>query len=277
MDDGTQDFAVMELDPSPLQLPIFVLSMTTSLRRRMAANALMEQHKLHFLFFDAVDGMHISNEELAAAYDKDANGKSFKRPLSAGEVACALGHRAIWAEIATGPDPLVIVCEDDVSFSSQFVAFAKSLAAHAPAFEGVLIKLDGASRGGHHLGQIGGVQVLFGRRVPHRTTGYVIGRRAAQQLLRNMGPIARPVDIDLKRYWGHGVPVLSTGSPLVSERPDSTSTLAEGRRQMLAQGQLPRALRHIKYQISMTIGRLRHPRRLQDLPYEIVHILAGKP
>jgi glycosyl transferase family 25 len=96
-------------------------------------------------------------------------------------------------------------------------------------------------------------------RPPPRTTGYIIGRRAAQKLLSFTASVARPIDIDLKFYWEHNVPILTLHKQIVAERAATASTIENLRRQTKPGSPLSRFARNLRYQMNFTIGRLTHP------------------
>lgn len=268
-----QDFA-KQIGLAPAPVPILVLSLRRAAERRAALETEMTRYGLHFRYVDAIDAAFASAGYPETVYDPKANRHGAKRPLSPGEVACALGHRAIWAEIATGPHPVALVCEDDMTFTTSPGPLLAAVAAAPGAFEDVVIKLDGHPRGGKEIGRIGDMGIILTSRPPPRTTGYLIGRRAARQLLIASGLITRPVDNDLKRYWEHGVTILATRAPLIVERPDSFSYLSNQRQAKRLNTLLGRTYRHLRYQSGMIIGRLFHPLHYRNLPEAFRRIMA---
>lgn len=249
-----------------MSLPVLVLSLADAAGRRQATGAELGRAGLGFRFFDAVDGRAMDEAALAAVYDGNANARRAKRPLTRGEVACALGHRAIWADIAAGDAPVALICEDDLHLAVPPAEFLAAVEAAGPALEELMIKIDGPAGKGASLGRLGGAELVLTSRLPARTTGYLLGRRAAQRLLSQAGPVARPVDLDLKHYWEHGVPVLVTRPQFITERVGSVSTLSPARADNRKTPAAVRLGRNLRYQIAMSWGRLRHPPRPEALP-----------
>lgn len=260
-----------------MPLPIRVLSLIDAVERRKAVNAEFVRHGLHFSFVDAIDGRRMADAELDLHYDRVRNASDFKRPLSREEVACALGHRAIWRQVAEGSDPVVLVCEDDLVLGPAFDGFLRSVAAHAAVFEPMLVKLDGAPRRGEVVARLADVDLVLTRRLPGRTTGYLLGRGAAAALSAREGKISRPVDMDLKHYWEHGVPILLARPQLVSVRPKTGSGMELSRAAAKPAGPWRRLSGNLRYQWAMGLGRLRFPLRVERMAalYDMRKLLAG--
>lgn len=244
-----------------MSIPIRVLSLVDVVDRRKAVNAEFARHGLDFLFVDAIDGRRMADAELDLHYDRVRNARGFKRPLSPAEIACALGHRAIWRQVAEGSAPVVLVCEDDLLLHPAFGGFLRSVAACGTAFEDVLVKLDGSARSGEVVARLADVDLVLTRRLPSRTTGYLLGRRAAAALSMRERRISRPVDMDLKHYWEHGVPILLARPQLVSVRPKTESGIEVSRTAAKPRGRWIRMWRNLRYQSTMCLGRLRFPLR----------------
>ncbi|MEZ5686115.1 MAG: glycosyltransferase family 25 protein [Paracoccaceae bacterium] len=242
-----------------MNIPVYVISLQTALERRQGVRAEMARHGLWFEFVDAIDGASMTAAERNKAYDAYENSSAFKRPLSTGEIACALSHRAIWWRIASSKAPFAMVCEDDMRFLSSpkpFLALAEQVGDH---LEDVIIKLDGVVPRGKEIGQLGAWALLSARRLPPRTTGYLIGRKAARRLLDQFpATVRRPVDIDLKRYWEHRVPVLVAHPQLVAEQAGVVSSLSASRAERKAASLVWRFWRNLSYQGSMVFHRALH-------------------
>ena len=242
-----------------MDIPVFVISLQTARERRQGVRAEMALHGLRFEFVDAIDGSSMTESELSKAYSAKENSLAFKRPLSAGEIACALSHRAIWRRIASSKMPFAMVCEDDIHFLSPpgpFLALAEQV---GDSLEEVIIKLDGVVPSGKEVGRLGEWALLSSRRLPSRTTGYLVGREAARRLLDQLsGTVSRPVDIDLKRYWEHQVPIIVAIPQLVAERAGIVSSLDPSRAERKTASPVRRFWRNLSYQGNMVFHRTLH-------------------
>lgn len=241
-----------------MPIPIYTLSLIHARERRKAVSAEFAKHGLDFQFVDAIDGRRLADADVQLHYDQILNASNFKRPISREEIACALGHRAIWRKIAEGSAPVALVCEDDLLLSAAFGGLVRSLAIHETAFAHVMIKLDAEPRGGELIGSLAGVNLVLTRRIPGRTTAYFLGRFAAIALLKRAGKISRPIDMDLKHYWEHGISVLISRPQLAFVRQTAESSIQTPRAAMRP-GPWRRTVKNLQYQWGVGLNRLRFP------------------
>ncbi|MDA7963958.1 glycosyltransferase family 25 protein [Ruegeria sp.] len=236
------------------------MSLPDDKERRDCCAAELAGLGLPFAFVDAVQGRHIPDADFARLYDEGLNRRAFKRPLSRNEVACYLGHRKIWRDIAEGDQDVCLVLEDDACFVQDPRPFLDAVAQNADLFLDVMIKLEGVARKNTTvLRPFADQTLVLSDHLPPRTTGYIIGRRAAAKLAGRDGPIGRPVDIDLKFYWEHEIPILTLQEQLVSERPSGGSQIETSRNKTKPGSGLQRFLRNLLFQARFTQGRKRHP------------------
>ncbi len=243
-----------------MSIKAVILSLPQDVERRRFCESEFTRFGLNHEFCDAIAGDQLNNSELQRIYDADMNRSKFKRPLSRNEVACTLGHRRIWKDIAASSDFVNLVLEDDATFVQDPRPFFNELAGCGECFEGVMIKLDGtSSSNGQVIKSVADQNLVLSDRLPPRTTGYIIGRRAAAQLFAIEAPIARPIDIDLKFYWEHNVPILTLAEQMVAERKEVDSTIDHCRSKMKPGSPMARFVRNLMYQTKYTYGRLSHP------------------
>lgn len=89
-------------------MKIYVINLDRSPGRM----ALMRQRLggVSFERFPAIDGREID----------------YAGPLSPGEAACAMSHRALWQRLLDGDEPFICVLEDDIEFSPSFPRLVQS-------------------------------------------------------------------------------------------------------------------------------------------------------
>ncbi|MCO6180920.1 glycosyltransferase family 25 protein [Ciceribacter sp. RN22] len=205
-----------------------VLSLPSDEARRRQSREILDRYGLEFRFFDAVNGASLSDEARNFHYDAVANVRGFKRPLSNGEIACYLGHLQMWRHIASCGANAALILEDDFRFLREPCEFLRALAKFD--LSDVIVKLDAsAPQGAYRFQKIKENWLMQSRLLPPRTTGYVVGARAAARMLGLRSHFFRPVDIDLKHHWEHGVPIFVTEHALIGERDAGESRLAAGR------------------------------------------------
>jgi glycosyl transferase family 25 len=243
-----------------LSIRAVVLSLPKDVQRRRFCEAELTKFGVTFEFSDAIPGHKLDTPNLHQIYDTNENRTKFKRPLSLNEVACTLGHRQIWQKLLDSGDSVWLVLEDDATFVQDPRSFLDAMHDCSECFEGVMIKLDGVpGKNVQVLKEFADQDLVLSDRLPPRTTGYIIGRKAAAQLLEIDAPIARPVDIDLKFYWEHRVPILTLAAPMISEREALVSSIDHCRKKMKPGSPLLRFARNLVYQAKYTHGRLSHP------------------
>lgn len=226
---------------------------------------MMAAANLPFEFFDAVDGKILAEQERRHHYDNTANIERFKRPLCASEVGCYLSHLNLWAHIAQTRTGAAVVLEDDARIDAGLNSFLEQIAGYD--LEDVYLKLDGAAEAldiedssntkmtlGHH-------KVIHAAEIAHRTTGYIIGARAARRMAESRAQFFRPVDIDVKHYWEHGVPVWTVVPQLVHEARSKgdESTIEASRRRAKGTNLLWRFWKNTIYQYNYLKLRRMHP------------------
>ena len=165
-----------------MSIKAVILSLPKDVDRRSACQTECTQLGLPHSFFDAIYGDQLSDADVSRIYDAKRNRRAFKRPLSRNEIACALGHLKIWQAIAEAEDALTLVLEDDATFLQNPMPFLDALSESSVRYQDIMIKLDGvAGNSGQVLDSVADQSLVLSDRLPSRTTGYIIGRKAATQ------------------------------------------------------------------------------------------------
>jgi len=199
-----------------MMFSVFVISLKTSIDRRRRVAAMLDALGLDFEFSDAVDGRILGETATVQVYDKTANERWFKRPLSRSEIGCYMSHLQIWERVKRLNAPAVIL-EDDANVDTALPDFLKGLSDYN--ISDAVLKIDGVrdNNAASDTCSIVDRQVWRERQIGARTTGYVVGPKAAARLLDYQDRFFRPIDMDLKHYWEHGVPIFTVGPALVRE------------------------------------------------------------
>ena len=85
---------------------------------------LQRRPQLTVEYLDAVDGMDLSPSrlaELGCGIDRSWVNPYNNVPLTHGEMGCALSHRTAWTKVRDGQWSNVLVLEDDILFSPDFI------------------------------------------------------------------------------------------------------------------------------------------------------------
>ena len=147
----------------------------------------------------------LSAAEQAEFYSAELNASQFHKPLVNGEKGCYASHIAIWRWLLSGSQDCVVVLEDDVRLTADFIPACTAITQLPKGWD--MIKLIGREglgkteklRDQHPL--CAGVKLVSYRRVPSLTAGYAISRQGAEKLLATRVPFGRPIDVDLRHWW----------------------------------------------------------------------------
>ena len=103
----------------------FVLNLEHNTERKKYMQNLLNDIPIDYEFFPAVYGRNIEN--ISEVYDSKLAQKKSKRQLNAGEIGCALSHKAIYKKMIDENIPQALILEDDISLSSNFYSVYKAL------------------------------------------------------------------------------------------------------------------------------------------------------
>ena len=186
----------------------FVIHLLRAAQRRPQVDALLARAPCPTEVFAAVDGQTLPEAELAAVYSE----RPLLRPpypfrIGRGEVACFLSHRAIWQRMVDEGFDQALILEDDVALGPGFDA-AFDLACRFAGLDGFVQFQTRAIGDATEVAVVDGpVQIVRPRVVPRRTSAQLVGRQAAQRLLKACGRIDRPVDGFLQLVWDTKQPI----------------------------------------------------------------------
>lgn len=103
---------------------ILVLNLARSLDRRKRMMAMLDKLDVPYEFVEATDGNTLSAEDLAK-YSEPLALKAEGRPLSKGEIGCALSHLKIYQRLLASEDECYLILEDDVDIGSKLIEIIK--------------------------------------------------------------------------------------------------------------------------------------------------------
>ena len=173
------------------QLPIFILSLKGTDRHAGLVKSLAEAG-LSYTVVWGVDGRKSLPQEFERDVDRIAAEKRMGRPLSDGELACALSHRLIYREIVALDAQAAIVLEDDAVITPEFVRMAR----HCRELPCDLMLLDHSNTYVNRTDKmrLAGQDAFRVALPPFKATGYVISHLAASFLAHDIGPVSQPAD-----------------------------------------------------------------------------------
>ena len=165
-------------------VPIFVISLATSGKRRESIAGQLRALGMEFEIVDAVDGRSLSEAQLESVYDPDRATRILGRPMSRGEVGCALSHQRVYQRICDERIPLALVLEDDAKISEGLSRLHRFLTqTRTPEFDVLSLHARGGWLSKHDTINLAGHTCY--RVVSHgiwHTVGYAISATGAGKL-----------------------------------------------------------------------------------------------
>ncbi|SIT83320.1 glycosyltransferase family 25 protein [Pontibaca methylaminivorans] len=178
--------------------PIFVLTLEGDDDRRAELANTLERQGLSYELVMGVDGRAGLPAEYEKLVDRNAATESLGRPMTDGEFACALSHRAVYKRILDENLPGAIILEDDAILKPSFGDFVR-----ARDYEKAPMILAYYAYGR---------AVRFTRRIVSQGTlhraavqctmacAYTISQTAAGRLLKATTPVKSPADWPCSLY-----------------------------------------------------------------------------
>lgn len=185
-------------------VPVFVLTLDGSEQRRASLEARLKQLSIAYRLWYGIDGRKGLPAEYEVLIDRPGAAEILNKALGNAEIACALSHRAIYAEIVSQSIPWAVVLEDDAVIGPAFRDFVDG----TKRFDFDLLLLC------HRLGYglwwrprvlAGGGKCYRVAISPCSTVGYAISMSGAAELLRASTPLRGvadwPADISRMNTW----------------------------------------------------------------------------
>jgi len=202
------------------ELPVFIVTLQGDDARRAALLAALRDQGIRYRLAWGVDGRHGLKPEYESMIDREQAARNYGRPLTDGEFACALSHRAVYQTIFDEGFEAALILEDDAIVSPRLGDFVRSEGPNRYPF----LLLD---YGKAFVYRFSGLKFGdFGRclRVSRNTahaTGYILSRQTAEHLLSVTTPVSNVADwpCDLREagayaLWPRLVEHLPTGNEL---------------------------------------------------------------
>ena len=191
----------MSRENSFSQIPITIISLKNTLRKKSIIRA-CEELKLNYVFFDAIDGGNLSEDEINKVYDEKSALAYKKMPLTRGEIGCALSHLAVYKKILKERVKAMLILEDD-AILGEYVKQGMQTICYLPKdwdilFLGYSIYPRNFHRYASYIFPIKTLPFNFKIAKPIIGLGgayaYIINQKAAKKILDMAKPLGRPLD-----------------------------------------------------------------------------------
>jgi glycosyl transferase, family 25 len=186
----------------------FILHLDRATSRAGAVRSLANSMAIESEVVAAVDGAHLTQQEVDAAHVRRRFRPAYPFPLTRTEVGVFLSHRLAWRRILDEALDFAFIFEDDAEIDpSAFAALIDFLTLERPAWDYVLMPAHPIGNG-TAVARRGGLSLLRPDSPPLRAIAQAVSARAATRLLERTLPFDRPIDTTLQMTWVTGQPVL---------------------------------------------------------------------
>ncbi|EGJ09766.1 glycosyltransferase family 25 protein [Rubrivivax benzoatilyticus] len=179
----------------------FVITLAGDDARRAPLLAALSAQGLDWELMLGVDGRRGLPAPLEAEVDRAAARTRSGAPMTDGELACALSHRAVYRRIVDEGLDAALVLEDDAIVHPRLGEF---LAAWDPAVADLLLLDHSRAWGEKRPRFVSGAFAVHRLGLPYYNpsfaTGYVLTRRGAERLLQACSPVRAVADWPVHLY-----------------------------------------------------------------------------
>ena len=184
-------------------LPVQVISLARATARQAQVAQEFARIGMRYTIFEGIDGA-AHQAELLGRTDLAAWHRNMGAPISAGHMGCYASHVELWRQIAQDGPEIVLICEDDVTFTA---GFPQALAAGLAMADRWDILRFSCIRAKGRLPQAQlGPFTLMAYWGPFTGNGcYLIKRAVAARLAERFYPIRRAHDHELNRFFDHDI------------------------------------------------------------------------
>lgn len=195
----------------------FIIHLTRAEARRAQAHRLATGLPVDAEIMPAVDGQKIGDAEIAVHYRRFLHKPRYPFPLSRGEIACFLSHRAAWRAIVDRGLDAGLVVEDDVETEPRFATVVAEIISSMG--KGDYVRFPRWERGetGNTVSESDTASIIEPFLPALGMQAQLVGREAARLLLEATQTFDRPVDSIVQMQWLHGARVLSARPIVIRE------------------------------------------------------------
>ena len=184
------------------RMRMYLINLTQDVARWRSVSSQFVTVGLQARRLEAVQGAGLTSADTLGLYSATLNAAQYHKPLLAGEIGCYASHLSAWQQLLDSKEALMAVFEDDIEIDIDLPQVLEAVARLGESWD--IVKLIGRSqeKTAERIPFLRGRDLVSYRRVPSLTGAYVITARGAEKLLRRRRPFGRPVDVDMRYWWG---------------------------------------------------------------------------
>jgi len=207
---------------------VFVINLDASTLRWQKSQEQLERlqiPKTSIERLSAVDGNVISDAQRNRHFDTTLNQQQYHKTLTAGEIACYLSHRKVWAKIVAEDLDFALVLEDDFILNGDLSALFATAAMIEQPWHCIKLMEYPLKRKELSRQRINNFELVRYKKVPARTGAQLISLSGAKKLLLASEKFGRPIDIDLQYWWENDLTILGLKPYLFQVNHSSVSDI----------------------------------------------------
>jgi len=218
----------------------YILHLERAISRAANVELLRARLPIESEVIAAIDGAHLSRQEIEQAYARRRFRPRYPFALTATEIGVFLSHRAAWRRIVDEKRDFAVIFEDDAQIDpTSFAALIEFVTVERAGWDYVLMPATPV-RSGTTVARRGTLALLRPDAPPLRAIGQIVSSAAAERLLD------RPVDTFLQMTWVTGQPLLAASpSPVRDVSRETGGTTVQRRSMGLAERLHHEAMRPI--------------------------------
>jgi GR25 family glycosyltransferase involved in LPS biosynthesis len=229
----------------------FVVHLARAAERKAQAKKLLRELPFSGEVIDAVDGLALSDAEIAAVYSPGLHKPPYPFGLRKQEIGAFLSHRKAWQAIAEGENDFGLIVEDDVEIDVAKLGKILALAERNVSPADYLRFPQKLDEQGSRLASGSDVSILEPDLPGLGMVLQLVGRKAAAALLEATKRFDRPVDTTIQMRWLHPARILSCRPVCVREISAAMGgTLIQKKRKPLGEV-LEREIRRPLYRLAV--------------------------
>ncbi len=184
------------------KIPIYIINLKKDTEKKDHMQELCNKNSLECQFIDAVYGRDLSKNYIEQINDKNKSIREYGKELTSGEIGCTLSHIAIYKQMIEQDIENAIIFEDDIDIKEGFSSVINSTDNFPQDWEVMLLgyysqvsneketkaSLRYNNKVTGNFKSVRLVQLAYG------THGYMINRKGAEKLLKELTLIIKPID-----------------------------------------------------------------------------------
>jgi len=231
------------------KIKVYVINLARSKERWDKMAAQLAGVGIPFERIEAVDGMSLSDAEIAECYSPLKNFFCYPRFMSKGEIGCYLSHIKAMRKILHDGVKYGVVLEDDLTVSPELAKLPKILSDIKFDFDCMKLISPGYKKRVIERIEIAGTEFVRWLKPPTYNAAYLMTGNGCKLFCQSRKKFYRPVDVDIQYFWESNLKIVGIFPEMFSFAADSkVSTIdVKGRKKSKTTFPLARLVEEIYY------------------------------